>query len=142
VVIFTDPEKVGNPSKPVAAFYVNPGVDIHRPPCLWKSLVDKVVDNVENSQLSTGILIFSISSHSPHTMHTLMHKQRFSRRDDALRYRLSRKTVCQNRAEKLELSEKPPSKSVAESFVQKNICGNQRKAFGVRHQALWHRLRR
>ena len=59
VVKFTESEKVVNPSKGVASFYVNPKMDIHSPAALWKTPVDKVVDNVENSGLSTGILIFS-----------------------------------------------------------------------------------
>jgi len=40
-------------------FYVNPKVDIHSPVSLWITPVDKTVDNVENSELSTGILILS-----------------------------------------------------------------------------------
>ena len=51
----TDCEKVGVPSKDVASFYVNREMNIHRLPELWKSPVDKLVDNVENCELSTGI---------------------------------------------------------------------------------------
>ena len=38
-----------------------PKMNIHNPPCLWKTLVDKTVENVENSELSTGILMFWLS---------------------------------------------------------------------------------
>jgi len=59
VVKITDREKVGNPSKDVTSFYVNPGVDIHNPGPVWKTPVEKTVDSVENSELSTGIPVFS-----------------------------------------------------------------------------------
>ena len=52
---FTDCEKMGVPSKCVASFYVNQEMNIHSPGHLWKTPVDKVVDNVENCELSTGI---------------------------------------------------------------------------------------
>ena len=55
VVKITTRKKVGNPSKDVASFYVNQILDIHSPLPLWKTLVDKPVENVENSELSTGI---------------------------------------------------------------------------------------
>jgi len=55
VVKITECKKVEIWSKGVASFYVNPGVDIHRGWPLWKTLVEKIVDNVENSELSTGI---------------------------------------------------------------------------------------
>ena len=61
VVKITDPEKVGFWSKGVASFYVNQKVDIHSPPPLWKTIVEKPVDNVENSELSTGIPALSES---------------------------------------------------------------------------------
>ena len=32
-------------------------MNIHNPPLLWKTLVDNTVENVENSELSTGILL-------------------------------------------------------------------------------------
>ena len=46
---------MGVPSKGVASFYVNREMNIHSPGRLWKTPVDKVVDNVENCELSTGI---------------------------------------------------------------------------------------
>ena len=55
LVKFTESEKVGFASKRVTSFYVNPGVNIHSHRALWKSPVEKVVDNVENCELSTGI---------------------------------------------------------------------------------------
>ena len=59
LVIITACEKVGTSSKGVASFYVNPKVDIHSPAALWKTPVDKVVDNVENCELSTCIPLLS-----------------------------------------------------------------------------------
>jgi len=58
LVKITEREKVGKPSKGVASFYVNPAMNIHSLRSLWKTPVDKLVDNVENSELSTGILLF------------------------------------------------------------------------------------
>jgi len=60
-----------------------------------------------------------------------MHNPGFFPPPEALRHRRTDPLPCQKAAEKLEPGKKPPSKSVAESFVQKNICGNQRKARGV-----------
>jgi len=61
VVKITRVKKVANPSKGVALVYVNHFLNIHRVRGLWKSLVDKLVDNVENSELSTGISSLSQS---------------------------------------------------------------------------------
>ena len=58
---FTKCEKVVFTSKAVVSVYVNLQMNIHRPGALWKTPVDNVVDNVENSELSTGIpLLFRI----------------------------------------------------------------------------------
>ena len=46
---------MGVASKGVASFYVNLEMNIHSPGRLWKTPVDKSVDNVENCELSTGI---------------------------------------------------------------------------------------
>ena len=59
VVIITTCEKVEKPSKAVASVYVNQIPHIHSPSCMWITPVDKVVDNVENSELSTGILLIN-----------------------------------------------------------------------------------
>lgn len=45
-------------------FLCEPNVNIHIHKSLWKTLVDKVVENVENSRLSTVILVFSDSGAS------------------------------------------------------------------------------
>ena len=48
-------EKVAKLSKGVISFYVNRKVNIHSSLSLWKTPVEKLVDNVENCELSTGI---------------------------------------------------------------------------------------
>ena len=58
VVKITERKKVGIWSKGVPSFYVNQKLDIHNPRPMWKTPVDKLVDNVENSELSTGIPVF------------------------------------------------------------------------------------
>jgi hypothetical protein len=43
-------------------FLCKSGLNIHRPCSMWITPVDKLVDNVENSGLSTGIPLLSILS--------------------------------------------------------------------------------
>ena len=60
LVKFTARKKVGRMSNRDASFYVNQKLHIHNPGPLWTTPVDKLVDSVENSELSTGIPIFSL----------------------------------------------------------------------------------
>ena len=59
LVIITACEKVGTSSKSVASFYVNQKLNSHNPGPVWITLVEKLVDNVENCELSTGIPLLS-----------------------------------------------------------------------------------
>ena len=52
-------EKVAKLSKGVISFYVNRKVNIHSSLSLWKTPVEKLVDNVENCEISTGISFLS-----------------------------------------------------------------------------------
>ena len=51
----TTREKMGNPAKSVAGLLCEPKMNIHNPHPLWITPVEKSVENVENSELSTGI---------------------------------------------------------------------------------------
>jgi len=55
-VKITTCEKVAKPSNPDASIYVNQKPNIHSLLPMWITPVEKLVDNVENSELSTGIL--------------------------------------------------------------------------------------
>ena len=56
-------KKWGFPGKPGGALCERK-MNIHKPPPLWITLVEKPVENVENSELSTGILPFWFSTAS------------------------------------------------------------------------------
>ena len=53
-------QKSGKNVEACHLFLCKSKLDIHSPALLLTTLVDKLVDNVENSELSTGISLFSI----------------------------------------------------------------------------------
>ncbi len=57
-----NPRKSGKLPEPCRFFLCEPKLNIHNSLCLWKTLVEKLVENVENSEFSTGILSLWIST--------------------------------------------------------------------------------
>ena len=54
--------KSGDFFRILSAWLCEPIMNIHSTASLWKTLVEKSVENVENSQLSTGISLFTKTS--------------------------------------------------------------------------------
>ena len=55
-----DPRKSGKTVEGGRIFLCEPKLNIHSTPCLWKTPVEKPVEIVENSELSTGFFALSI----------------------------------------------------------------------------------
>ena len=58
------PRKSGKSGEGCRFFLCEPKMNIHNPHPLWKTPVEKSVENVENSELSTGISLLSVSAPS------------------------------------------------------------------------------
>ena len=54
--------KSGDFFRILSVWLCEPNMNIHSTASLWKTLVEKSVENVENSQLSTGISLFKKTS--------------------------------------------------------------------------------
>jgi hypothetical protein len=100
--------------------------------------VEKPVENVENYEFSTGILIVSTPPpscgkeavsglHNTPECHSLL----------VLRHRHAEDSSCQNETKKLGCCEKMLSKTGLPPAFQKNICANQTKKFSVSSCPCW-----